>query len=384
MKNNYDGIFSKDELSILKNFANNAVKEDRRIHGISNNYNNNNKQNQFISKKEEKPPQPKIQQKPVKKIDQSKPVISKPTPVKKEEKPINKTEQIKPQIKIEKAKEAKQTITSPPEPKVEYMNAIFPETIKNNKNEKPKEEIKKIPKKDVFEKAPKVSINKKEESSKHEIKPKIEQPKKSEPLKPKVNEIKPKENQKIEKPKIKEPKSFSKNIDIEKRQPKYEFLQKEPKIPTKKTEEFSSLRNTLIKNMQTREKPEKKETPSEPIKVIKSAAMQNMVEAMNRHYEENTDTIDEPVQVISGEGDPSIPPPPPPPPGIGSTDQPITTGIPPPPPPPPPPTFAPSKIPKKPKKPVVKKKAPPPPPPKPSGPTMKELLMNVSLKKVGK
>ena len=107
MKNNYDGIFSKDELSILKNFANNAVKEDRRIHGISNNYNNNNKQNQFISKKEEKPPQPKIQHKPVKKIEQSKPVISKPTPVKKEEKPINKTEQIKPQIKIEKAKEAK-------------------------------------------------------------------------------------------------------------------------------------------------------------------------------------------------------------------------------------------------------------------------------------
>ena len=59
MKNNYDGIFSKDELSILKNFANNAVKEDRRIHGISNNYNNN-KQNQFISKKEEKPPQLKF------------------------------------------------------------------------------------------------------------------------------------------------------------------------------------------------------------------------------------------------------------------------------------------------------------------------------------
>ena len=135
--------------------------------------------------------------------------------------------------------------------------------------------------------------------------------------------------------------------------------------------------------MQTREKPEKKETPSEPIKVIKSAVMQNMVEAMNRHYEENTDTIDEPVQVISGEGDPSIPPPPPPPSGIGSTDQPITTGIPPPPPPPPPPSFDPSKIQKKPKKPVVKKKAPPPPP-KPSGPTMKELLMNVSLKKVGK
>ena len=264
------------------------------------------------------------------------------------------------------------------------MNAIFPETIKNNKNEKPKEEIKKIPKKDVFEKAPKVSINKKEESSKHEIKPKIEQPKKSEPLKPKINEIKPKENQKVEQSKIKEPKSFSKNIDLEKKQPKKDFTSKEPKIPPKKTEEFSSLRNTLIKNMQTREKPEKKETPSEPIKVIKSAAMQNMVEAMNRHYEENTDTIDEPVQVISGEGDPSIPPPPPPPPGIGSTDQPITTGIPPPPPPPPPPSFDPSKIQKKPKKPVVKKKAPPPPPPKPSGPTMKELLMNVSLKKVGK
>ena len=151
-------------------------------------------------------------------------------------------------------------------------------------------------------------------------------------------------------------------------------------------EGFSSLRNTLIKNMQTREKPsEEKKAPSEPVKVIKSEAMKNMVEAMNKHYEESSDT-NEPVKIIEGTGGPSIPPPPPPPPPVVGGEPP-KIGIPPPPPPPPPvPPFDPSKAPKKVKKPVVKKQ--PPPPPKTNNtsnaPTMKEQLMKVSLKKVGK
>ena len=53
MKNDL-GLFSKDELAILKNFANNAAKEDKRIHGIrenNGNINNNNKQKQLVQKK---------------------------------------------------------------------------------------------------------------------------------------------------------------------------------------------------------------------------------------------------------------------------------------------------------------------------------------------
>ena len=55
MRKDFD-IFSKDELAMLKNFANKAIIEDKKIHVIQGNNNINNKQNQFISKKEEKKP----------------------------------------------------------------------------------------------------------------------------------------------------------------------------------------------------------------------------------------------------------------------------------------------------------------------------------------
>ena len=188
----------------------------------------------------------------------------------------------------------------------------------------------------------------------------MEQPKKVEPPKP----------QKIEQPKKVEPPKIP---------PKKQEPPKQPKVTQKNAEGFSSLRDKLIMNMQTREKPIEKSTPSEPIKVMKSDAMKNMVEAMNKHYEESSDTQDEPVQIITG--GPSVPPPPPMPSG---GIEPPKIGVPPPPPPPPPVVFDPSKVPKKPNKPVVKK--PPPQPPKPisSGPSMKEQLMKVALKKVGK
>ena len=207
-----------------------------------------------------------------------------------------------------------------------------------------------------------------------------------------------------EKPK-EAPKEQPKKIDIEKALPRKSVVPKEsniaPKAP-RMSVGFLSLRDTLMKNMLSREKPEKPSVPTEPIKVIKSDAMKNMVAAMNKHYEESHDTIDEPVKIISGEGGPGVPPPPPPPPPLSqagnintisisssvstnvSVSEPPKIGVPPPPPPPPPPCFDPSKIPKKPKKPVVKKKAPPPPPPKPAAPSMKDLIMNVTLKKVGK
>ena len=90
-------------------------------------------------------------------------------------------EQIKPSIKLENKKENErkipEKITAPP--KVEYVNAIFPE-----------EEIKKIASNTILQKVEKnpseknkvnqPQINKKEEPKKPEIKTKIEQQKKVE------------------------------------------------------------------------------------------------------------------------------------------------------------------------------------------------------------
>jgi hypothetical protein len=164
--------------------------------------------------------------------------------------------------------------------------------------------------------------------------------------------------------------------------------------------------------MKSREKPAETEssTLSEPIKVIKSDLMKNMLAAMNKHFEESSSpSNDEPVHVIECGGGPGVPPPPPPPPFVPggnistsnnkinndnvikeettpSIPEPPKIGIPPPPPPPPPPVFDPNKVPKKPNKPLVKKKEKkeennPNPNPRPS---LKEQLMRVSLKKIGK
>ena len=76
-----DEIFSMDEFAALKNFAKNALKEDKRLHGIQDN--KFNQQNQFTQKKEEKKPPP-VQNKPIKKQEPPKQIT------KKEEKPIKK------------------------------------------------------------------------------------------------------------------------------------------------------------------------------------------------------------------------------------------------------------------------------------------------------
>lgn len=147
--------------------------------------------------------------------------------------------------------------------------------------------------------------------------------------------------------------------------------------------------------MQTRDKPVESTPPSEPIKVVQSDAMKSMVEAMNRRYEEDSsNTIDdEPAKIVEYSGGPGVPPPPPPPPppmgggpSISSspTPPPPMGGIPPPPPPPPPPKFDPSKIKKRPKKPVVKKEIPVARTSASSGPSLKDQLMKVALKRVGK
>ena len=151
-------IFSRDELATLKNFVNQAAKEDKRIHGIQANNNNNNKQNQNIQKKEEKKPsQPKMQPKPIKSPEQPKPIVGKPPQIKKEEKPINKIEPKKPPVKLENKVEIPKTS---PAPRVEYINAVFPEPPKT-KYEKPKEEIKKIPQNATFQKAEIIKENQK-------------------------------------------------------------------------------------------------------------------------------------------------------------------------------------------------------------------------------
>ena len=129
---------------------------------------------------------------------------------------------------------------------------------------------------------------------------------------------------------------------------------------------FNTLRDKLMKNMQTRDKPVENKVPSEPIKVIKSDAMKNIVEEMNKHHEENkqNNINNEPTQVVvvCGGG----------------------PGVPPPPPPPPPPIFDPSKVKKRPNKPIKKKEPPKPSAPVSSAPSLKDQLMKVALKKVGK
>ena len=178
---------------------------------------------------------------------------------------------------------------------------------------------------------------------------------------------------------------------------------------------FSFLCETLMKNMKSREKPaessNKNSAPSEPIKVIKSDKMKNMLESMNKHFQESaSSSVDEPIKIIecgAGPGVPPPPPPPPPPPMAGgniksvvkktdinpipeptvttsSVPEPPKGGIPPPPPPPPPPVFDPSKIKKRPKKEVPKKPIPVPSTPA-TNPrnSMREQLMK-AMKKIGK
>jgi hypothetical protein len=138
--------------------------------------------------------------------------------------------------------------------------------------------------------------------------------------------------------------------------------------------------------MAQRDKPAENTKTSEPIKVIKSDAMKNMLEAMNAHFEEsnNESSQPEPLVVVEGGG--------PPPPGEGGPE--VSSFIPPPPPPPPPPpAFDPTKVIKRPNKPPPKKAPQAPSQPqssnKPSsyaskGPSLKEQLMKVTLKKIGK
>ena len=145
--------------------------------------------------------------------------------------------------------------------------------------------------------------------------------------------------------------------------------------------------------MQDRDKPVENKVPSEPVKVMKSDDMKKMLDAMNKHFEEGSESS-EPTKLVVVEGSGPVPPPPPPP-GVGisssaSSVNPDPLYIPPPPPPPPPPIFDPSKVPKKPKKPIPKK-IPPKSSNQSSGggssssrPSLKEQLMRVSLKKVGK
>ena len=66
---------------------------------------------------------------------------------------------------------------------------------------------------------------------------------------------------------------------------------KQPKVIPKNVEGFSSLRDILIKNIEFRDKPIEKVIPTEAIKIIKSDAMKNMVEAMNKYYVEFRDLL---------------------------------------------------------------------------------------------
>ena len=210
--------------------------------------------------------------------------------------------------------------------------------------------------------------------------------KKYEPEPPKKYEPPPKKYEPPKKEDHSYNQEYHKKVEI-----KASELPKNDKKPefehtNKNSEGFKSLRDALAKNMAHRDKPSESEKTSEPIKVIKSDAMKNMLAAMNAHFEEsnNDSSQPEPLTVIEGGG--------PPLPGEGGPE---TSSFvpPPPPPPPPPPAFDPTKVIKRPNKPPPKKAPETPSQPqsgnKPSsyvskGPSLKEQLMKVHLKKVGK
>ena len=164
-------IFSAEELASLQMFAKNAVKEDKKLHGImdkdtksnktknitSNFYNqeksktvsipNTNKPNQFQVKKEEKKPQ-QIQSKPLKNNEPVKNTITKPIEKKVENvRPPPKVETIKkpnlPNIKVEKPKELNEKI-----PENAVHKFVEKKSVENNKGGnikiEPKKEEKKI------------------------------------------------------------------------------------------------------------------------------------------------------------------------------------------------------------------------------------------------
>ena len=216
-------------------------------------------------------------------------------------------------------------------------------------------------------------------------------PKKYEPEPPKKYEPPPKKYEpppkKYEPPK-KEEHSYNQEYHkkVESKTSELPKNEKKPEIEHKNNEGFKSLRDALAKNMAQRDKPAESTKTSEPIKVIKSDAMKNMLEAMNAHFEEsnNDSSKPEPLVVVEGGG--------PPPPGEGGSE--IPSFIPPPPPPPPPPpAFDPTKVIKRPNKPPPKKAPQAPSQPQSSnkppsyaskGPSLKEQLMKVTLKKIGK
>ena len=427
-------MFSADELALLQNFAKNAAKEDKKLHGIQDNASstkkpvggfyaqdksktvststNINKTNILNQKKEEKkpaqtinktePPRPNTSTKPIPKKEEKKPepVKSAIQPKKEEKKP----EPVKPTIqpkKEEKSSNVQSHVppkkeypipgTINPPPKVEF--AKFP----NASIPKPKEQTSKVPQNAVHTFAnksepPKVETKKVEPPK---VEPKKVEPPKVEPKKidlaKKFEPPKKTEPPKVEPKKVEPPKKLdSKKLEFTKIETK-QVAQTEPNNNNNKN--FSSLRDTLLKNMQERDKPVESKPPSEPVKVMKSDDMKKMLEAMNKHFEEGSESS-EPTKLVVVEGGGPVPPPPPPP-GVGvssstSSVNPDPLYIPPPPPPPPPPIFDPSKVPKKPNKPIPKK-IPPKSSNQSSGggssnarPSLKEQLMRVSLKKVGK
>ena len=178
-------LFSMEEFARLKNFANYAVEEDRRLHNIGNN-NNYNKNAPIYQQKEEK----KFQQQ-IKKPEPPKPVIAKPPPIKKVEPQKPKPPPIKKEEKKEPPKPPKKIESQQPiqltgfPPKQVYMSP----KPSPSPMAAPKEEVIKIPENAKFhygynEPYKDNNFNKKEEPIKHTVVNKVETTKKPEPPKP--------------------------------------------------------------------------------------------------------------------------------------------------------------------------------------------------------
>jgi len=214
-------------------------------------------------------------------------------------------------------------------------------------------------------------------------------PKKYEPEPPKKYEPPPKKYEPPKKEEHSYNQEYHKKVEL-----KTHELPKNDKKPefehtNKNNEGFKSLRDALAKNMAQRDKPAESTKTSEPIKVIKSDAMKSMLEAMNAHFEEsnNDSSQPEPPPVVVEGGGPPLP-------GEGGSE--TSSAIPPPPPPPPPPpAFDPTKVIKRPIKPPPKKtpqaqsqsqsqSSNKPPSYVSQGPSLKDQLMKVHLKKIGK
>lgn len=301
MNKGLDKLFSKEELKILKEFTLDAVREDRRIHGIPDNETNRNNITfptmgnfQIVQQNPGGIPELHFGVRTSPQIKKGETKINdiyqqKPKPQKIEE---EKNESLKPSKKIDNHGQIRMNDLTT---KIEYANI--------KRSPAPKEEIKKTPENQAFHRA-NTTQNKKPFN--HNVNTKVENTNKVEPQKkienqklPKIEQPKKKEQPK---PKIEEKKemglSKSQNVEF----PNKTESSKSQKVETKKKVESPK---TLPKNLE--QKKQIQQTVSSIPKISSPIKLNINSQIIN---EQNAKT-NNPVN-----GNTGVPPPPPPPPEV--------------------------------------------------------------------